>query len=190
MHALPSRDEPVRAHEGAARTRRRSSPAKGCCSVPRARSTCSSCASRSTRSSATRDLVVIDVARGLRPWRMASRQGREGRDRARRGCRRERRGRRPARARYDRRVSVDRMRGLLESAFPDAHRARRDRPDRRRRPLPGGRHGAVPRRACRSSSSTAGSTRRWPRRSQTAPSTSCGSRRRERRDATPTRSKR
>ena len=31
-----------------------------------------------------RDLVVIDVARGLRPWRMAARQGRQGRDRARR----------------------------------------------------------------------------------------------------------
>ena len=43
-------------------------------------------------------------------------------------------------ARYDRGVSTQPLRQLLESAFPGRDRARRDRPDRRRRPFPGRRH--------------------------------------------------
>ena len=68
----------------------------------------------------TRDLEVVDVVRGLPPVadRVAARG--EGRDRARRRRRGRRRAWRPPLARYDRRVSTQPLRQLLESAFPDA----------------------------------------------------------------------
>ena len=67
-----------------------------------------------------RELVVIDVVRGLRPWRMAARRGREAGGRAGRGRCRCRATRRPPPPRYDRIVSTQPLRLLLETAFPDA----------------------------------------------------------------------
>ena len=68
----------------------------------------------------TRDLEVIDVVPGSAPVAGRGATWGQGRDRARRG----RRGRpspgRPALARYDRRVSTQPLRQLLEGAFPDA----------------------------------------------------------------------
>ena len=67
-----------------------------------------------------RELVVLGVARDLRPWRMAGQGGEGGRRTARRRCRGPA-SRRPPRARYDRRVTaVQPLRDLLERAFPDA----------------------------------------------------------------------
>ena len=68
----------------------------------------------------TRDLEVIDVVRGLRPWRVAARRGAKVViELAEGGGGRPSPGR-PALARYDRRVSTQPLRQLLESAFPDA----------------------------------------------------------------------
>ena len=67
-----------------------------------------------------RDLVVIDVVRGLRPWRMASRRGAKVVIELAEGAAADVAAGRPPLARYDRRVSTQPLRQLLESAFPDA----------------------------------------------------------------------